>query len=135
MLTWEQIDGYWECLRQCMKIEPSGEKNKALIDLRNKVGASYAGRDMGHPGEQAAINIAAIHQALQTASMIAATRTAAENTKLTADTVELMRNALAETRKAQKWTTVAVIVAALAAAGTIAAALANWVAFLTPKPV
>ena len=120
MLSWEQIDRYWERLRECMKIESSGDKNKALIDLRNEVGASYCGRDVGSASEQAAINIAAIQQALQTASMVATCRTTAEN-------VELTRNALSETRRAQKWTIVAVLATVAMAAATIATAIATWI--------
>lgn len=71
-----------------------------------------------------------IHFALQTASMVDACQTAAENAKLTADSVRLTEQALVETRKAQRWVVRTAWAAIVTAAGTVATAIIAWFALL-----
>ena len=75
-MTDEEMQSHYQRLIEIMQISDSGDRNKAIIQLRYTLGASYCGKDPGSIGERDSQNIAAIHQALQTASMISMCKTA-----------------------------------------------------------
>jgi hypothetical protein len=127
-MTNREIKGYMTELRHILAAHGDGTGDagaqetivsKQLRSLAVKTGASlsiaWGTKDRPATPSELAYNI---HQALQTASMIDACRTAAKNAKLT-------RDALEETRKAQRtsWIiAIATVIAALAALGGMAAA-------------
>ncbi|MEN6426632.1 MAG: hypothetical protein ABFE13_14830 [Phycisphaerales bacterium] len=67
-----------------------------------------------------------IHFALQTASMVDACRTAAENTSLIAESVRLTEQSLGETQRSSRWAVRTAWAAIVTAAGTVGAAIAAW---------
>jgi hypothetical protein len=124
-MTREEIEVYQRRLINVQRIKDRDKRKEATVELGKEVGASYCA---GEPDSMAAMNaenIAAIHQALQTASMIDACRTAAENARLTHD-------ALGETRKAQRTSRIIAIAAGVSALAAVASAIAAWAAALGP---
>ena len=87
-MTVEEMQSHFQRLIAIMKISDSGERNKAIIELRNTVGASYCGKDTGSVGERDSQNIAGIHQALQTASMISMCKTASNSYKMAEESIK-----------------------------------------------
>jgi len=78
----KQIEECQQKVVAIKKLSDSGDRNKALMELSGDVGASGCGRDMP-PEEKDAINIAGIHHALQTATMIEMCKTANRNFTVT----------------------------------------------------
>ncbi|MBN1509172.1 MAG: hypothetical protein JW955_20165 [Sedimentisphaerales bacterium] len=110
-MTHEEIDNYGKRLVAAQAIAESGDRNKELIEIRKEVGAAFCGRDVGSPSVRDAENIAAIHQALQTWSMIDACRTAAKNHEIT---LAAMKEA-AKSQCISKYSMIAAWIAAIAA--------------------
>ncbi|NLZ07075.1 MAG: hypothetical protein GXY19_18045 [Phycisphaerae bacterium] len=81
-MTHEEIENYGRRLVAVQAIPDSGGRNKELIQIRKEIGAAPCGRAVRSTDEQEAENIAAIHQAIQTWSMIDACRTAARNVEI-----------------------------------------------------
>ena len=77
-MTIRQIEKYRKELVKIKKIDDSAERDKALAELANQIGASQYCKDMPTEGKDTD-NINAIHQALQTATMVAMCETAAKN--------------------------------------------------------
>jgi hypothetical protein len=141
-MTHEEIEAKRRELQEILekheaKILNDADTTRALRELARKVGASTQTVFLNNTvsGTKRVFNDAAIpelahniHFALQTASMIDACRTAAENTKLTADSVRLTEQALAETRRSQRWVVWTAWTAIVTAAGTAAIAIATWCA-------
>ncbi len=67
-MTDQEIEQKREQLVEIKKIKDKGEKSKAIIELMGEVGAAGCGGDLLYT-EREALNIASIHQALQTAAM------------------------------------------------------------------
>ena len=76
-MTHNEIEVYRQKLIEIRKIDDSGERNKAYIGLAAELGASGCGGDRP-PGERDAEHIRSINQALQTATMIDLSKTAAQ---------------------------------------------------------
>lgn len=112
-MTHEEMQSYYQQLIEIMKISDSGERNKAIIELRNTVGASYCGKDLGSVGERDSQNIAGIHQALQTACMISMCKTASNSYKMAEEAMN---------KATTTWWIAAVI--------TLLSMIAAWVAVL-----
>jgi len=117
-MTHEEIDNYAKRLVAAQAIVDSGDRNKELIEIRKEIGAAFCGRDVGSTGVRDTENIAAIHQALQTWSIIDACRTAAKNSEIALTAVQ----EAAESQRISKHTMIAAWVAAVAA----------WVAVILP---
>ncbi len=102
---------------------------KVLGELAKKVGASTQTvfPDIVQPGKRICTDAVIpelahnIHFALQTASMVDACRTAAKN-------IELTEQALAGTRRAQRWAIIAVVAAIMTAMATVAMAIVTIIA-------
>ena len=80
-MTNQEIEKYRQRLVEIKKLSDSGERNKAYIDLITIVGASGCGGDKP-TAQRDAENIASIHQALKTATMVNMCKTAAKNYKI-----------------------------------------------------
>ena len=80
-MTNQEIEKYRQRLVEIKKLSDSGKRNKAYIDLITIVGASGCGGDKP-TAQRDAENIASIHQALQTATMVNMCKTAAKNYKI-----------------------------------------------------
>lgn len=140
-MTREEIEAYRHRLQALVeKWHPAedpelGDVTKGDFQrLAREVGAStravYINPKTGGPaGYPALIDdlVSNIHQALQTASMIGACRTAAENARRTAENVQLTRDTLEETRKAQRTAKMAAGAALLGAIATPIIAVATVV--------
>jgi len=117
----EENEVYRRRLIEAVRIERPGERSEALREIREAVGGSFCGKEVSSRKERDSETIAAIHQALQTASMIDACRTAADNAKLT-------REALQETRRAQRTNKMLVGLTTITALAAAASAGAAWYA-------
>lgn len=119
MMTHEKAEECREQLREILKEEKP--RRSELVALARDVGAaSYSLGEGAGSVHKLAHNI---HQALQTASMIDACRTAAKSADAAEKSAEIAQEAQAGLRRSQ-WISVGLLVAA------VASAIAAWVAKL-----
>ena len=96
-MTHKEIEIYRKRLIDVKKIEHSGARNKAFIELVKELGASGWAKDMESAEERDVEYIRSIHQALQTATMVDMCKTASKNymIALTASIVSILAMAAA----------------------------------------
>jgi hypothetical protein len=131
-MTREQIEAMQRELQDIVEkhtAQNNAHTLKVLGELAKKVGASTqtVWPDITPGGQRIAADASIpelahnIHFALQTAAMVEACRTAAKN-------MELTKQALAGTRRAQRWAIIAVVAAILTALAAVAMAIVTVIA-------
>lgn len=119
-MTDQEIEQKRERLVEIKKIKDSGEKNIAIIELIREVGAAGCAAMPETFRERDALNIASIHQALQTATMVNMCKSAAKG-------YEVAVNASESAKKSGKAMAVIAIIALILA---LISALAAWAAVI-----